>query len=156
VAIWVKFHDVPLVAYTEDGLSMMATLIGKPKVLDTYTTSMCLNMWGRSSFARALIEVSADDPFKDTITMAIPEEDGLSFSKETVAVEYEWKPPRCPHCCVFGHVIDMCPKKIKVVPKPADKKDGDGFVEVKGKHIARRQGVHVGKNKQKFEYKPIS
>jgi hypothetical protein len=36
VAVWVKFHDVPLAAYSDDGLSMMAKKVGKPKLLDTY------------------------------------------------------------------------------------------------------------------------
>jgi hypothetical protein len=43
VAVWVKFHDVPLAAYSADGLSTMASLIGKPRALDDYTTSMCVD-----------------------------------------------------------------------------------------------------------------
>nr|GEY40125.1 hypothetical protein [Tanacetum cinerariifolium] len=27
-------------------------------------------------------------------------------------VEYEWKPPKCSSCKVFGHVLNECPKKI--------------------------------------------
>ncbi|GJV62118.1 hypothetical protein Tco_1468218 [Tanacetum coccineum] len=33
--VWVKFHDVPLVAYTLDGLSLMAMKIGTPIMLDS-------------------------------------------------------------------------------------------------------------------------
>ena len=53
VLVWVKMHDVPLAAYTSDGLSMIATKIGKP--LDSYTSTMCLDSWRPSSYARALI-----------------------------------------------------------------------------------------------------
>ncbi|GKE63469.1 zinc knuckle CX2CX4HX4C containing protein [Tanacetum coccineum] len=45
VPVWVKFHDVPLVAYTLDELSLMATKIGTPMMLDSYTNSMCLESW---------------------------------------------------------------------------------------------------------------
>lgn len=38
VAIWVKVHNVPIVAYTDDGLSMIATKIGTPKVLDAFSS----------------------------------------------------------------------------------------------------------------------
>ncbi|GJS06408.1 ribonuclease H-like domain-containing protein [Tanacetum coccineum] len=34
VPVWVRFHDVPLVAYTLDGLSLMATKFGTPMMLD--------------------------------------------------------------------------------------------------------------------------
>ncbi|GJZ12327.1 hypothetical protein Tco_0547557 [Tanacetum coccineum] len=56
-------------------------------MLDSYTCSMCINSWGRSSFARCLIEVKADDVLKESITMGIPLTDGSGFSKETVRVE---------------------------------------------------------------------
>ncbi|GKD26032.1 zinc knuckle CX2CX4HX4C containing protein [Tanacetum coccineum] len=67
----------------------------KPIMLDAYTSSMCKDSWGRSSFARCLIEVSSVEPFKEEITIGIPQLEGDDFSKETIYVEYEWKPPRC-------------------------------------------------------------
>ncbi|GJY96748.1 reverse transcriptase domain-containing protein [Tanacetum coccineum] len=68
VPVWVKFHRVPVVAYSEDGL--------------------------------------------------IPLENGEGYSKENIRVEYEWKPPTCIDCRVFGHNTDKCPKK-PVVCAPA-------------------------------------
>ena len=59
IPVWVKFYDVPLVAYSADGLSMLASKLGKPLLLDAYTSQMCLNSWGRHSYARALIELDA-------------------------------------------------------------------------------------------------
>ncbi|KAJ0615164.1 hypothetical protein HanIR_Chr02g0070901 [Helianthus annuus] len=41
VPVWVKMHDVPLAAFTEDGLSLVASKIGVPKMLDSYTATMC-------------------------------------------------------------------------------------------------------------------
>ncbi|GJR71526.1 zinc knuckle CX2CX4HX4C containing protein [Tanacetum coccineum] len=57
IPIWVKLHDVPIQVFEEDGISLIATFIGKPIMLDSYTSSMCNDSWGRSSFARCLIEI---------------------------------------------------------------------------------------------------
>ncbi|GJX32543.1 putative reverse transcriptase domain-containing protein [Tanacetum coccineum] len=42
VLVWVKLHDIPVTAFTEDGLSAMAIKLGKPVMLDAYTSSMCM------------------------------------------------------------------------------------------------------------------
>ncbi|GJS94007.1 zinc knuckle CX2CX4HX4C containing protein, partial [Tanacetum coccineum] len=34
------------------------------------------------------------------------------YTMSTIHVKYEWTPPRCSSCKVFGHVLDECPKKI--------------------------------------------
>nr|GEU96327.1 hypothetical protein [Tanacetum cinerariifolium] len=65
-------HHVPIVAYSEIGLSLITTQIGKPIMLDTYTSNMCLNSWGRSTYARALIEVAVDTELKELMIIAIP------------------------------------------------------------------------------------
>ncbi|GJY28136.1 zinc knuckle CX2CX4HX4C containing protein [Tanacetum coccineum] len=56
IPIWVKLHDVPIQVFEEDDISLIATFIGKHVMLDSYTSSMCNDSWGRSSFARCLIE----------------------------------------------------------------------------------------------------
>ncbi|GKB50943.1 reverse transcriptase domain-containing protein [Tanacetum coccineum] len=64
VPAWVKMHGVPVVAYSEDGLSLIGSKIGKPIILDAYTSSMCVDAWGRIGFARALIEITAKKELK--------------------------------------------------------------------------------------------
>jgi len=66
------------------GLSMIGSAIGDPKMVDSFTNSMCVNAWGRCSYARALIEVSAEHPLKDVVNLAIPEVHGDGFIKETM------------------------------------------------------------------------
>nr|GEU53929.1 reverse transcriptase domain-containing protein [Tanacetum cinerariifolium] len=105
VPIWVKLHIVPLVAYSEDGLSIIDTQIGKPMMLDAHTSSMCGDALGHINFSSALIEVS---------------------------VEYEWQPPRYADCKIFGHSYDRCPNIVKD-PVVSTDKDSDGFAEVKKK-----------------------
>ncbi|GJV37057.1 sodium/hydrogen exchanger 6 [Tanacetum coccineum] len=42
ILIWVKLHDVPIQVFEEDGISLIATYLGKPIMLDSYTSSMCI------------------------------------------------------------------------------------------------------------------
>ncbi|GJR06240.1 hypothetical protein Tco_0529224 [Tanacetum coccineum] len=92
VPVWVKLHRVPVVAYSEDGLSIIATQIGTPITLDAFTSDII-------------------DPKKEVI-LAVPLEDGKGHTNVTIKVEYEWKPPLCLDCHCFGHDGVNCPKKI--------------------------------------------
>ncbi|GJX03255.1 reverse transcriptase domain, reverse transcriptase zinc-binding domain protein [Tanacetum coccineum] len=82
--IWVKLYNVPVLAYSGDGLSLIATQIGKPLMLDAFTSSMCVESWGRISFARALIEISVDSALKMEVVMAIPIDEGDDYTRETI------------------------------------------------------------------------
>ncbi|GKC57375.1 cytokinin dehydrogenase 3-like protein, partial [Tanacetum coccineum] len=46
VPVWVKLHGVPVTACSEDGLSAIATKLGTPLMLDSYTSDMCMQSWG--------------------------------------------------------------------------------------------------------------
>nr|GEX20135.1 hypothetical protein [Tanacetum cinerariifolium] len=46
------------------------------------------------------------------VTIGIPSLMGDGFIKETIHVEYEWKPSRCENCKIFGHTSECCPKKV--------------------------------------------
>ena len=151
VPVWIKLHNVPLLAYSEDGLSLIATQVGKPIMLDAFTSSMCVDSWGRISFARALVELSSDSELKREVTMAIPKKDDSGFITACIKVEYEWKPPHCEECKVFGHDLISCPKCVKEAlrndinmaveaPTTMEKKD-DGFKEV---HNRKAKGKKVG------------
>nr|GEX20150.1 hypothetical protein [Tanacetum cinerariifolium] len=71
IPIWVKLHDVPIQVFKEDGISLIATYLEKPIMLDSYTTSICKESWGRSSFARSLIEINSEAEFKEFITIVM-------------------------------------------------------------------------------------
>ncbi|GJX04065.1 hypothetical protein Tco_0189981 [Tanacetum coccineum] len=98
--------------------------------------------WGHSSFARCLIEVSSDEILKESITIGIPLEEGMVFSKENITVKYEWQPPRCEMCKVFGHNVYLCPKKVglKVVEQ------NDGFQQVINKKQNNKSGSSSNNN----------
>ncbi|GKA03824.1 hypothetical protein Tco_0676605, partial [Tanacetum coccineum] len=142
VPVWVKLYNVPVLAYSEDGLSLIATQIGKPIMLDAFTSSMCVESWGRISFARALIEISAHSVLKKEVTMAISDDEGDGYTKEVIRVVYEWKPPHCVNCQSFGYDPNLCPKLVhEKIPKTSAmdvkantmEENDDGFVEVKSR-----------------------
>ncbi|GJX61803.1 hypothetical protein Tco_0294703 [Tanacetum coccineum] len=56
-------------------------------------------------YQRILIEIIACNDFSDNLVMAIPNMEGTGYTKETIRVEYEWKPPRCSVCLLFGHFL---------------------------------------------------
>ncbi|GJX42802.1 zinc knuckle CX2CX4HX4C containing protein [Tanacetum coccineum] len=107
------------------------------------------NSWGRISFARALIEICSVSDLKREVSMAVPNEDGIGHTREVIKVEYEWQPPRCTECKVFGHSHDKCPKRVNletlsknkdpVIPSNAST-HSDGFTKVKKK---KNKGTNV-------------
>ncbi|GJT10159.1 zinc knuckle CX2CX4HX4C containing protein [Tanacetum coccineum] len=161
IPIWVKLHDVPLQVFEEDGISLIATFIGKPVMLDSYTSSMCKDSWGRSSFARCSIEVNSEAELVDVVTIGIPSLTGDDFTKETIRVEYEWRPPRYDICKIFGHVQDQCPKQMVTPPivttsnvvTPTVEKSNDGFQTVSKKK--KRKGKSKSTNGGQFAEKEV-
>ena len=139
VPVWVKFHDVPLAMFFDDGLSLLATLIGTPKRLDAFASQMCKESWGRSSFARCMIEVKSDEVLKDSLIVEIPLLDGTGSTIEKVRVEYEWKPPRCDTCKLFGQTLTDCPKFVTPPTKPTlSVTVNDGFKPVNNKKKGKK------------------
>ncbi|GJT93272.1 retrotransposon protein, putative, ty1-copia subclass [Tanacetum coccineum] len=148
VIVWVKLHGVPVTTFSEDGLSAIATKLGTPLMLDSYTSDMCMQSWGRSRYARVMVEFRADVELKDNIVVAIPKITREGHYTCNVHVEYEWKPPRCSSCKVFGHVHEECTKNTgagekKTVKKPSQTSHG---VPV---------GPKIGFKPQK-EYRPVT
>ena len=161
--VWLKLLNVPIVAYTEVGLSLITTQIGKPIMLDSYTSSMCVKSWGQNSYARALVEVSSLDELLDHVVVAIPFSNGQGHSLVRVDIEYEWKPPRCTSCKIFDHIDAACPKNVKQ-HSVQNNGDEEGFVEAtkrKGKGKGPTQvidGVRFSKPRVTLNYRwqPVS
>ncbi|GJW39768.1 hypothetical protein Tco_0065613 [Tanacetum coccineum] len=166
VPVWVKLHKVPVVAYSEDGLSLIATQIGNPIMLDAYTSSMCADEWGRMGYARALVEVCAEKELKKEVVMAIPniEDEKQTHTLKTIQVDYEWKPPQCLECQVFGHNNEQCPKRITEKSVPVQEINDDGFIKVvnrktKGKGPVNSQhnygGFKVNNSNKNLVWEPV-
>ncbi|GJX18231.1 retrotransposon protein, putative, ty1-copia subclass [Tanacetum coccineum] len=118
VLVWVKLHGVPVTAFIKDGLSAIATKLGTPLMLDSYTSDMCMQSWGRSSYARVLIELQADVELKDNIVVAM-----LKITREghyTCAGEKKTmkKPSQTSRRVLVGLKMGFKPhKKYRPVPK---------------------------------------
>ncbi|GKA01984.1 reverse transcriptase domain-containing protein [Tanacetum coccineum] len=98
-------------------------------MLDTFTSSVCGDTWGRMGYARELIEVSADKELKQEVVMGVPLEDGTGHKIERMKVEYEWKPPVCTDCHIFGHSNSQCPQRAPVeVVANVNEPTHDGFI----------------------------
>nr|GEV28256.1 hypothetical protein [Tanacetum cinerariifolium] len=93
VLVWVKLYIVSVTTFSEDGLSTIATKLGTLLMLDSYTSDICLQSWGKSSYARVMIELQAGMKLKDNIVVAMPKIIGEGYYTCTIRIEYEWKPP---------------------------------------------------------------
>ncbi|KAJ9547121.1 hypothetical protein OSB04_019664 [Centaurea solstitialis] len=130
--LWVKIHNIPLVAFNNEGISRIASALGIPIRMDACTSSMCDKAWGRPGFAKVLIDVWAVGELKRELQIVIPSLSGGSDTTVILKVEYLWEPIQCTHCMVFGHRTSSCPKAV-IVKKDKGKAplvDEEGFQKV--------------------------
>ncbi|GJX05484.1 hypothetical protein Tco_0191400 [Tanacetum coccineum] len=140
--IWVKLHHVPIVAFPKIGLSLITSQLGRPIMLDAYTSTMCQKSWGRNSYARALVEVSLLVALKESLVVAIPFPNRTGHSLETVEVE----DAECPKNV---KVMDSTPVEDEDGFTQVKRKNGKGKQDGKAKHVA---GIHLTKPKPKLIY----
>ncbi|KAJ9536694.1 hypothetical protein OSB04_un000167 [Centaurea solstitialis] len=130
--LWIKLHNVPLVAFNKEGISRIASALGVPKQMDACTASMCDKAWGRPGFAKVLVDVWSVGELKREIQVVIPSIHGGEDSTVAIRVEYVWEPSQCSHCLVFGHKLTACAKAAAANQKlkKEGKIDSDGFITV--------------------------
>ncbi|GJU49445.1 putative reverse transcriptase domain-containing protein [Tanacetum coccineum] len=126
----------------------ISSQIGRPIMVDSFTSETCDATWGRMGYARALMEISADKALKQEVVMAVPIEDGAGHTLERIKLEYEWKPPLCLECHVFGHDSNSFPKKAHEAVKPSsnsglETKQQDGFTTVTHKKKKTKNQANV-------------
>ncbi|KAB5552696.1 hypothetical protein DKX38_010007 [Salix brachista] len=116
--VWARLQGLPFPLWNKQGLSMAASMIGKPIACDE-ATIQC----NRLEYARICIELDANIPLVHQFQVT----SSLSEDPITVDVLYEWKPARCQSCRVFGHT---CKNKETTVQDqgPRLEKEGDCIV----------------------------
>nr|GEU50779.1 hypothetical protein [Tanacetum cinerariifolium] len=62
----------------------------------------------------SIITSQIEDVLQESLTIGVTLIDDTRFTIEIVTIEYEWKPPRCDLCKIFGHVHDHFPKKVSI------------------------------------------
>ncbi|GJR19678.1 hypothetical protein Tco_0968205 [Tanacetum coccineum] len=114
-----RMTEVPLEAWSTDGISALSSSLGIPLIMDAMTASMCHSGMGRTDFARVLIEMDASKEFKSVIEVQYKDSGNKIKGTKKVKVSYDWKPAACSHCKVFGHDYAGCSKRIKT-PKEVE------------------------------------
>ncbi|GJU58395.1 hypothetical protein Tco_1236161 [Tanacetum coccineum] len=81
---WWSVRDI-----SEDALSVIATKLDSPLMLDSYTATIYTDSWGRASYARAIIELKANVDLRDTIVVVVTKFSGEGFTTSTIRIEYD-------------------------------------------------------------------
>lgn len=112
IKIWAHLTGIPLDLRHQDGLSLVAGLVGEPKETDGFTKNLV-----SLTLAHAKVEVDLTKPLPDVV----------EFTRQSgeiveVLVAYPWLPPTCSHCKELGHIAKNClliPPPQKAPPPPA-------------------------------------
>nr|GEV16440.1 ATPase, F1/V1/A1 complex, alpha/beta subunit, zinc knuckle CX2CX4HX4C [Tanacetum cinerariifolium] len=57
ISLWIKLSNVPLEAWSNKGISVIAISVGKPVLMDQITTETCNKGIGRIGYVRVLVEI---------------------------------------------------------------------------------------------------
>ncbi|KAL2231093.1 UNVERIFIED_CONTAM: hypothetical protein Sindi_1703700 [Sesamum indicum] len=110
---WIKLRHLPMEFWTTDGLSTVASGVGKPLYPDAITRACT-----RLDFARVCVMVDVSQNLPNHVIIMTPDEDGGETPCK-VDVEYEWLPKKCLDCMTMGHSTKECPlTKPKKTTKP--------------------------------------
>ncbi|KAL2237248.1 UNVERIFIED_CONTAM: hypothetical protein Sindi_0916500 [Sesamum indicum] len=95
-------RHLPLEFWTTEGLSTVASGVGKPLYPDAITRACT-----RLDFARVCVMIDVTQKLEKHIIIMTPDEDGGETPCK-VDIEYEWLPPKCTGCMTLGHSVKEC------------------------------------------------
>nr|GEX81926.1 RNA-directed DNA polymerase, eukaryota, reverse transcriptase zinc-binding domain protein [Tanacetum cinerariifolium] len=87
IPVWVKLVNVPMEAWSVNGINALASSIGKPIIMDEVTTKMCVIGVGRIGFARVLVEIDVEKGIKAKIEIIYKSKNVVECTKKVVDVE---------------------------------------------------------------------
>ncbi|KAL2230766.1 UNVERIFIED_CONTAM: hypothetical protein Sindi_1671000 [Sesamum indicum] len=102
IPIWIKLRHLPMEYWTTEGLSTVASGVGKPLYPDAITRACT-----RLDFARVCVMLDVTQTLRKHIIIMTPNEDGGETPCK-IDVEYEWLPPKCTSCMTIGHMTKDC------------------------------------------------
>ncbi|KAL0423431.1 UNVERIFIED_CONTAM: hypothetical protein Sradi_0877900 [Sesamum radiatum] len=91
VPVWIKLRHLPVELWTTEGLSTVASGIGRPLYPDAITRACT-----RLDFARVCVMLNVSSKLPKHVVIMMPNELG-GESACKVDVEYEWLPPKFQH-----------------------------------------------------------
>ncbi|KAL0291249.1 UNVERIFIED_CONTAM: Retrovirus-related Pol polyprotein from type-2 retrotransposable element R2DM [Sesamum radiatum] len=112
VPVWIRLRHLPVEFWTDDGLSTVASGVGRPLYQDTITRACT-----RLDFARVCVMLDISSTLPKHLIIMMPREDGTEVPCK-VEVEYEWVPPKCKNCMSLGHSTSACPDDRKIDKPP--------------------------------------
>ncbi|KAL0294829.1 UNVERIFIED_CONTAM: hypothetical protein Sangu_3209500 [Sesamum angustifolium] len=112
VPVWIRLRHLPVEFWTDDGLSTVASGVGRPLYQDTITRACT-----RLDFARVCVMLDISSTLPKHLIIMMPREDGTEVPCK-VEVEYEWVPPKCKNCMSLGHSTSTCPDARKIDKPP--------------------------------------
>ncbi|KAG5239407.1 DUF4283 domain-containing protein [Salix suchowensis] len=108
VPVWIRLTGLPFSMWNKTGLSLAASMVGRPLSCDAQTYNCT-----RLEYARLCVEIDAKLPKVTSFDIVSPS----STEPITVEVEYEWMPPHCTGCKLYGH---SCKKQQQRLEKGKD------------------------------------
>ena len=82
----------------DEGMSLVAGLVGKPKKTDDFTKNLI-----SLTLSHVKVDVDLTKPLPSIVEFE--REDGEVVE---VSVHYPWVPPTCSHCHELGHIVRNC------------------------------------------------
>ncbi|GJU96654.1 zinc knuckle CX2CX4HX4C containing protein [Tanacetum coccineum] len=123
ILVWVKMFNVLVVAYSKFGLDLITSKLGRLIMMYAHTSNMCLNSWGMNSYARALVEISADKDFVESLVL-VTSLNGKEHRLVLIDIDFGWTThTACSLCKFFYHIDVECHKKGKKVNSKANMDD---------------------------------
>ncbi|KAJ4868818.1 Uncharacterized protein Rs2_49635 [Raphanus sativus] len=107
IKIWAHLTGIPLDLRHDEGLSLVAGLVGEPKETDEFTRNLV-------SLTVSHVKVEVD--------LTVPLPTVVEFERQSgevveVHVHYPWVPPTCAHCHELGHIQRNCLTFTPPVPE---------------------------------------
>ncbi|KAL0455415.1 UNVERIFIED_CONTAM: hypothetical protein Slati_0880700 [Sesamum latifolium] len=112
VPVWVKLRHLPVEFWTDEGLSTVASGIGRPLYPDAITKACT-----RLDFARVCIMLDISSKLPKHVVILAPTEEGGEVPCR-VDIEYKWLPPKCNACHSLGHRTGDCPSSVQSTKLP--------------------------------------
>ncbi|KAL0295718.1 UNVERIFIED_CONTAM: hypothetical protein Sangu_3187700 [Sesamum angustifolium] len=112
IPVWIRLKHLPMEYWTNEGLSVVASGVGKPLYSDA-VTKQC----SRLDYARVCVMLDYNSTLPKHLVIISPL---LRDGKEVpvrVDIEYEWLPQRCKDCQSLGHNAVSCPEKRRNTEK---------------------------------------
>ncbi|KAJ0555221.1 putative transcription factor interactor and regulator CCHC(Zn) family [Helianthus annuus] len=158
IPIWVTVHNVPMELWTDRGMSIIFSGVGKPMLLDRVTQARVVNKTGKLGYARMLVNAKVELNLPSEVEVEYPSENKGEVHIGKLNISCQWKPAVCKHCKVFGHSFMLCKKRPKTdeelaaqpkneVPVKASNNQNSAGIEVTNSASKNKNNMHLNKGK---------